>query len=373
MASQEYSYQTVREKLSQQLRKCRDRDVRIKAEVILYSLKLGNVGLACRRLGFGRSFFYKWWRRLVAGKFRLRALREKSRRPKRSPRRIGRSVESRIGFYKRKGYGADMVKEFLRREGLVVSRSTINHVLNNRLPAATKRRIKLKKHRLRYELAIPGERLQVDVKYSPMPVGGKTVYIYVAVDECTRWRFAYAYDELNAHWTVDFLDRLAKACPFPIWTIQTDNGPEFTYSLMGNGRGVHPMTTWCGQKDIRHRLIPPGVKELNGKVERSHRTDADYFYGQAPTATLALFNRALTQWISFYNAQRPHGGLGYRTPLEALKERISALQSAVMPEALEPVRQKFLKNGPRLTMTSAERQLLAFDLGINLHKVDKAS
>ena len=374
MASQEYSYHWVRKKLSEQLRYCRDRDVRVKAELILCALKLRNVVLACARLGFSTSFYYKWWSRLVAENFGLRALHEKSRKPKSSPKKIDGYMETRIGFYHRKGYGADMIKEFLRRENLkAVSRSTINHVLNHRLPAVKKRRFKLKKHRLRYELAIPGQRLQVDVKYSPMLVGGKTVYVYVAVDECTRWRFAFAYDELNAHWTIDFLDRLAKACPFPIWTIQTDNGPEFTYSLMGNGTGVHPMDKWCEQKNIRRRLIPPGVKELNGKVERSHRIDADYFYGQAPTATIALFNRALTQWISFYNVQRPHGGLGYQTPTEKLKERISALQTEVVPETLEPVRQRFLKDGPKLLMNQTERQLQAFNLGINLHEVDKAS
>lgn len=374
MASQEQSYQRVRKKLMVQLRRCRDRDVRVKAELILCALKLGNVTLACKRLGFGRSFFHKWWNRLVKGKFRLRALRDKSRRPKRSPRKIEGYVETRIGFYHRKGYGADMIKEFLRREGLkAASRSTINHVLNNRRPAVKRRRFKLKKHRRRYELAIPGQRLQVDVKYSPMLVGGKTVYIYVAVDECTRWRFAYAYDELNEPATVDFLDRLKAACPFPIWTIQTDNGWEFTFALNQHETREHWMDTWCKAHDVCHRLIPPGVKELNGKVERSHRIDADYFYGRAPTETLALFNRALTQWISFYITQRPHGGISYQTPMEKLKERIVALETAVLDQSMEPMRQRFLKDGPKLTMNQTERQLLAFDLGIDLQKTDKAS
>lgn len=374
MASHQYSYQTVRKKLMAQLQRCRDRDIRVKAELILCALKLGNASLACKRLGFGRSFYHKWWKRLVEGKFRLQALCERSRRPKKSPQKIDGYVEARISVYHRKGYGADMIKEFLRREGLkAASRSTINHVLNNRRPAVKKRRLKLKKHRRRYELAIPGQRLQVDVKYSPMLVGGKTVYIYVAVDECTRWRFARAYDELNEHWTVDFLGRLSTACPFPIWTIQTDNGTEFTFNLLPGNTREHAMDGWCKVHAIHHRLIPPGVKELNGKVERSHRIDADYFYGRAPTATLVIFNRALTQWISFYNAQRPHGGVAYQTPIEKLKERMAALQTAVLSETLEPMRQRFLKDGPKLLMNQTEKQLLAFDLGMSQQEIDKAS
>jgi len=374
MASHKYTYQTVREKLMPQLKRCKDREVRVKVELILYALKLDNVVVACKRLGFGRSFYYKWWRRLVTGKFQLKALRERSRRPRRSPRRISGRMESRIGFYRRKGYGADMIKEYLRREGLAApSRATINHVLNKRQPPVKRRRYRLKKHRRRYELVVPGQRLQLDVKYSPMHVGGKTVYVYVAVDECTRWRFSYAYEELNAVWTIDFLGRLAKACPFPISTIQTDNGQEFTYSLMGNGTAKHPMDAWCDDHGIRHRLIPPGVKELNGKVERSHRIDADYFYGRAPTINIDLFNRAMTQWISFYNAQRPHGGLGMRTPVEKLKERILALSEGTLEPSLEPLRQKFLKDGPKMMMNQTERYLMAFDLGMNLEDMEKAS
>lgn len=374
MASHQDSYQVVRNLLMGQLRRCRDRDVRIKAELILYALKLGNISLACKRLGFGRSFYHKWWNRLVEGKFRLDALRERSKRPQSSPRKIAGYVENRIGVYSRKGYGADMIREFLLREGLpAVSRSTISHVLNGRRPPIKKRRFKLRKHRHRYELVVPGQRLQVDVKYSPMPVGGKTVYIYVAIDECTRWRFARAYDELNEHWTIDFLDRLLSACPFPIWTIQTDNGPEFTFKLLPGNTREHLMDVWCRERGIRHRLIPPGAKELNGKVERSHRLDADYFYGRAPTATLTLFNRALTQWIRFYNVHRPHGGLAYQTPMETLRERMEALQATVLAEPLEPIRQRFLAEGPKPLMNQTEKQLLAFDLGISLQKLDKAS
>jgi transposase InsO family protein len=357
-----------------QLRRCRDRDVRTKAELILYGLKLGNVALACKRQGFGRSFYYKWWKRLIDGDLKLSALVEESRRPKRSPKKIDGTIETRIAHYRRKGYGADMIKEYLRRENLAgVSRSTINHVLNRRRPPERKRRVRLKKHRKRYELVIPGQRLQMDVKYTPMKVAGQTAFVYVAIDECTRWRFAYAYPALNSHWTIDFLDRLRAACPFPISTIQTDNGHEFTYKLLGNGHGSHPMEDWCSKHGIKHRLIPPGVKELNGKVERSHRIDADYFYGRAPTKTMELFNRALEQWLSFYNTQRPHGGIGYLTPKEKLKERITGVKNEVLAEDLEPVRQKFLRDGPKFIMNQAERQVLALRLGVSLSELGKVS
>lgn len=373
MKLQEYQYHKVRKKLMTQLKTCRDREVRVKAEVILACLRKKNVQLVCKQLGFGRSFFYKWWKRLVSGKFRLRALKEKSRRPKSSPRKISGYVETRIHFYRRKGFGALMIREYLRREGLSTPCvSTIHHVLNNRSKPVKKKIYKLKKHRRRYELLIPGQRFQLDVKYSPMLVGGKTVFIYVIIDECTRWRFAYAYEELNEHWTLDFLTRFLKVCPFPVWCIQTDNGHEFTFKLLPGETREHLMDKWCREHGIRHRLIPPGVKELNGKVERSHRIDADYFYGRAPTRDIALFNRALAQWISAYNAIRPHGGIEFMTPLEKLQERLTTLSATAFAGALEAARQKFLKETPMME-TTAGRQLLSLERELRLYNLDIAS
>ena len=339
----DYSFDVVRAQLKPQLRRCRDRNIRVKAELILYVLKYGNVSECCRKMGFSRGFFYKWFKRLASDSFRIRALVERSRRPRSSPNRITASVEKKILHYRKKGFGAAMTQEMLKREDLgQVSQSTIKHVFNDRMNVVKRRpKRRLKKHRKRYELPIPGQRLQVDVKYSPMPVGGKTVYIYVAIDECTRWRFAYAYEELNAHWTIDFLDRMRRQFPFPINCLQTDNGHEFTYRLL-NGREDHEMALWCQAKGIRHRLIPPGLKELNGKVERSHRIDADYFYGSAPTANIKKFNKALERWIKAYNLFRPHGGINYQTPLEKLKERICKLKDEDVPKTQEQIKQKFL-------------------------------
>lgn len=346
MSTQGYEYQKVRKMLMPQMRSCRDKGVRTKVELILLGLELGDISLACRRMGVGRSSYHKWWNRLVQGKFKLKALKEKSRRPKRSPRKVDALLEKRIHFFRRKGFGPEMIREYLVREGRsAVSTSTINHVINKRQKGYRKPKpAKLKKHRRRYELAVPGERVQIDVKYSPMKVAGSTVYIYVAVDECTRWRYAWAFPELNDHWTEVFLEQMLRNMPFPIQAVQTDNGQEFTFKHLPGETREHAMEAWCKRTSIFHRLIPPGVKELNGKVERSHRIDADYFYGSAPTESLAKFNAALQRWIRLYNTQRPHGGIGFKTPTEKLRERITTLNTLCFIDELESVRRKFVSS-----------------------------
>jgi transposase InsO family protein len=60
-------------------------------------------------------------------------------------------------------------------------------------------------------------------------------------------------------------------------------------------------------KGAGHVYIKPRTPRLNGKVERSHRDDAQ------------VFNDKLREWEDFYNYHRPHGGLDGQTPYERLK------------------------------------------------------
>jgi len=69
---------------------------------------------------------------------------------------------------------------------------------------------------------------------------------------------------------------------------------------------------------MRHVYIKPGSPQLNGRVERSHRTDQEEFY-QLLTYTDDDLNKKLKNWEEFYNFNRPHGAYEGKTPYEKLK------------------------------------------------------
>lgn len=354
-------YQRVKKKA----KGCRSPNVRIKVNLFLLALKLGNVSEACSRRGFSRQFYHRWWRRFKNSGFSLKSLEEISRRPKRSPNKTPETVERAIRYYDRKHCGARMIEAHLKQEGknMKRSRTTICHILNGRKKSTKKKRALLKTHQKRYELFIPGQRLQMDVKYVPCLIDFKKAYTYVIIDECTRWRFAHTFYSLDAGTTVEFLEMALRVCPFPMNCIQTDNGQEFTYRLNPIAQHIeHRMDTWCKKKRIGHRLIPPGVKELNGKVERSHRIDMQYFYWKAPSHDLDKFNRALHYWIGFYNAHRLHGGLNYITPLQKLSERQENLKTEKFSPELEILRLKFLEALPKQNLSRQDRQIQELEL-----------
>jgi transposase InsO family protein len=144
------------------------------------------------------------------------------------------------------------------------------------------------------------------------------LYQYTAVDDCTRYCVLGLASDKTAASTLAFLDRVIDGMPFPIQRIQTDRGAEFF---------AYEVQERLMRERIRFRPIRPRSPHLNGKVERSQRTDLEEFW---PTVD---FSRSdvegqLAAWIRFYNHERPHDSLQGQTPAERLMELRPRIPSA---------------------------------------------
>ena len=71
-----------------------------------------------------------------------------------------------------------------------------------------------------------------------------------------------------------------------------------------------------------HNYIKARTPQLNGKVERSHRTDKQEFYQLLTYKGDVDLQAKLAEWENFYNYQRPHGAFQGKTPYEALREKL---------------------------------------------------
>ena len=100
--------------------------------------------------------------------------------------------------------------------------------------------------------------------------------------------------------------------PFPVEAIQTDNGSEFQ-----SGFHWHLL-----DRGIRHVYINARSPQLNGKVERSHRSDQEEFYQLLTYKDDVDLEEKLAHWERFYNLSRPHGAFNGKAPYEALREKL---------------------------------------------------
>lgn len=202
-----------------------------------------------------------------------------------------------------------------------------------------------RKHDRRFpELKTPGEKVQIDVKFVPYSClkgaakrDERLFYQWTAIDECTRLRFVYGYDEHTPENSCDFFLRLQAAFPFPIQCVQTDNGTEFTYRFL-KGEKPCPFEELLDTLGVAHKLIPPRTPWHNGKVERSHRTDQRYFYDWEKFSCVEEFNEKLAIHLAWYNNRRM-AVLGFISPLQRLASLApdfgdaSSLRSSASPKS----------------------------------------
>jgi len=300
----------------------------------LFLLRLGRrigVEKACQRIGKHRSFYYYWDRRYREKGWR--GLADRSRRPHRMPRLSSPEIVTAVKrMRKRTHYGKERLHDELKDRGIVVPVSTIGKILDREKLLVKQRRYQTQKKHMRvYNLLWPGQRVQMDIKYVPSEVSpiGRRYYQYTVTDECTRMRHLTWHDSI---WTVNAVETLKEAqrsFGFKIDCVQTDNGIEFTFDYTAQLTArekipkEHPLDAYCREVKIRHKLIPPGEKELQGKVERSHRTDGEEFYRTIKKRInlMELRNRG-KRWLNFYNFQRRHSGIGKTTPGEFTLERL---------------------------------------------------
>ena len=296
-----------------------NKEVRVELEAIRryrileYARESGNVVAACRDLGFPRSSFYRWKQA-----FEMHGRQGLGRRKpiaRSHPRQIPPAYVEKI-LHLRLQYhlGPQRITWYLERyHGFQTSCSSVHRTLKrNGIGPLPKKASRRTLHTRRYAKQVPGHHIQVDVKFLTLPSeDGRRVrrYQYTAIDDATRIRALKIYQRHNQKSSIDFIDYVFEKFPFRIHTVRTDRGHEWQAQFHWH----------VEDQGIRHVYIKPRSPQLNGKVERSHRTDQEEFYQLLTYTDDVDLNEKLAAWESFYNLNRPHGAHGGKTPYEALR------------------------------------------------------
>jgi len=292
------------------------RSVRLKKVILEYAEGIGNSAKACREWGVPRSAFYEWKEAYAkhgeVGLVRKRPI-AKSHPNQLSAEVVEKSLHLRQVYH----FGPERITWYLERYHAIktssssVYRTLVRHNLS-RLPRNTSRRAI---HTKRYAKRVPGHHIQVDVTFLTLKSAeGKKIrrFQYTAIDDATRIRALKVYQRHTQKNAIDFIDYVIEKFPFRIHTVRTDRGHEF-----------QALFHWhVEDQGIRHMYIKPRSPQLNGKVERSHRSDKEEFYQLLTYTDDVNLNMKLAEWERFYNCGRPHGAFNGKTPYEALRSML---------------------------------------------------
>lgn len=253
-------------------------------------------------------------------------LEPKATRPKTSPKETPIRTKERIKeIRKEKGECALKIKWDLEDEGIDINERTVGKIL--KAEGLVKKYIvrKIKYKYIKAEL-LPGELMEIDVKYVPGTVENKRYYQFTATDVASRWRRLEIYEDQSNFHSIEFLKKIIYLAPFKIKAVKTDNHSIFTNRYTGylkssdplNPR-LHPLDVFCTENNIIHYLIDKGKPTQNGTVERSHGSDQQRLYGKETFSTVECLKYRVRLWNMYYNDLR-HCGLKGKSPNQFLKD-----------------------------------------------------
>ncbi|MGH1364885.1 MAG: helix-turn-helix domain-containing protein [Calditrichia bacterium] len=245
---------------------------RRKLVVLEYAKAIGNARKAYTEFGVPSSSFYEW-RKIFEQDGEAGFLRKKPV-ARSHPKKIKQPVIDKI-VHLRTDYqlGFKRIQFYLERYHRIfisessITRALVKHKINRLPKTASKRTL----HTKRYTMKTPDHHVQVDIKFLKLSdASGKKMrrFQYTAIDDATRIRALKIYKRHTQQNAINFIDYVVDRFPFRIHTVRTDRGHEFQAKFHWH----------VEDQGMRHVYIERATPQLNGKVERSHRTDEEEFY-----------------------------------------------------------------------------------------------
>ncbi len=298
-------------------------DMKYRQSLMKYAEKYG-VSRASRKYNKARSYIYFWRSRWDGSE---ESLATQSRKPHHHPNEHTEEEVTMIRNMRRRNPDLELTELWsrLKKRGYTRRPESLYRVMKKLglLPSKPEKEKRIVKP---YEqMTHAGERVQVDVKVVPRKCIADPemkLYQYTAIDEYTRLRFLYGYEEQSTYSSADFAERAVrwfKRRGITVECIQTDNGFEFTNRFSPSKKDKKTLfETRLAELGVKHKLIRPYTPRHNGKVERSHREDHNKFYSCHSFYSCADLNAQLAVRLNRTN-NRPMRPLNWLSPIQFLK------------------------------------------------------
>ncbi len=251
---------------------------------------------ACRYLGLHRSSY-----------------RHPPRQPSDWLLRLHAQIERLSHQYPRLGYRK--LVRLLRREGWQVGRKLVQRI-RRECGLRVKRWTKRPRRRGRSTGTIPTKAQGVNHVWtwdfiSDRTDSGGKLRILSVLDEYSRECLAlHVARQLTATDLIAVMERLVTQRGVPDH-VRSDNGSEFV---------ARTLQAWLADRQVKTLYIEPGSPWQNGHVESFHGSLRDECLDRELMLSLAEARVVIEDYRRYYNEERPHGGLGYRTPKQAFYE-----------------------------------------------------
>ena len=312
-----------------------------------------NKAELCRRFNISRPTGDKW----IARARRAEALEDRSRRPKRSPRRCAPAVEAAIVQLRQQhpAWGPRTLHSVLSSDGVDMPGVSTVHAILKRNGLIDP--LESTKHRafVRFEHAQPNDLWQMDFKgHFAMNSGGRCHPLTV-LDDHSRYNLCLqALDNERGQSVQQWLTHTFHRYGLP-WCMLMDNGAPWGNSF---DHPHTPLTVWLMRLDIVVSHARPYHPQTLGKDERFHRTLKAELISRYTFEDLLHAQSMFDPWREIYNCRRPHQALKMQPPASRYRISTRAFPECLpKPEYAQDVPTRIVQQQGKLSYRGREYQV----------------
>ena len=256
-----------------------------------------------RHFGFNQSAIVKW-----VAKAKLignHPIQTKSSKPHHHPKQLSDELVWKIFQQRIKNRRcAEVVHQELINQGIKTSLSSVKRTLDRH--GLLNKRSKWKRYHPHVDRPYPqkaGDLVEIDTIHL-MISEKKRIYVFVLIDVYSRWVYAKCYEKMNSRICLNFVREAQTLASFKFEMLQSDHGPEFGKLFV---------------RDIKksHRYTRIGKPNDNAHIERFNRTLQEECIDKVNTDVRTI-NCALKKYLRYYNYERLHMGIFFKTPSQLL-------------------------------------------------------
>lgn len=263
---------------------------------------------AARHFGYDHSAIVRWCQRHPEYGYRGRlVIPTYSSRPHHHPREIPEEIVKRIlELRSERNQCAEILHHRLIKEGAFVSLSSVKRILKRNYCSRFSKWKKWHEYLPRPLAENPGYLVEIDSVWDGREKD--RICAYALIDVCSRWAFALPSEKINSWRSCFFLGKAKLASPFVFKTVQSDHGSEFSKWF----------TKQIEHQGILHRHSRVRKPTDNGHVERFIQTLQRECLNRV-SRSLRSWQKEIPEYIRYYNSERPHMALDYKTPIEVVR------------------------------------------------------
>ncbi len=273
----------------------------------------------CSQFEISRKTGYKWIARYQAGG--VKALYDRSRKPKRHPQAVSEELIEKIIRARRKHprWGPKKLLVIVKRAEpniVLPAASTVGEILKRNDLIKPKRR---RRYSSPYGKPLggydqPNAIWGADFK-GHFPVGGKRCFPLTITDGFSRYLIRCKLLPRPLHAPVQkTFEQAFREFGMPE-AIRTDNGAPFSTLAPG---GLSRLSVWWIKLGIRPERIEPGRPDQNGRHERMHAT-LKAETAMPPKTSFRSQQYAFDKFLHEFNTVRPHEALSMDVPINFYK------------------------------------------------------